>query len=381
MHYKRWRLHGTTDDAREQKAKRVEKPCSKCGAVKPLGDFRRSSSTPDGRTNTCLECSRAYEKARPKKVSPEQKRRNLDRAREKRREARAAAGKAPYRKALKVQTPDGEAQQCLSCGAIKPLTEFVKRRAVLKSGEERTYVVGVCMECDLERVRAWGERNPSRSRAAARRARARVKREYAEARAAGLVNLGPKLCTQCGSTKPLAEFPPYAYRPDGVGTVCKACELEQIRNYQSRPEIAAKRKQRERERYASDSSRTRANWVRYYERVKESDPERWKQKNAVYIEENREVVYEIKHRRRARKQKAGVYLVLERELKRLYASPCAYCGTRENIEADHIIPIARGGRHSIGNLQPLCRLHNQSKKDKLMVEWLRDLAMREAGDS
>lgn len=90
--------------------------------------------------------------------------------------------------------------------------------------------------------------------------------------------------------------------------------------------------------------------------------------------------YYRSERRRARKSRRrpsrdvrmeanGVYVITDKDLARIYASPCAECGTTERIEADHVIPISRGGQHSIGNLQPLCKSCNSSKCDRLNVEW------------
>jgi 5-methylcytosine-specific restriction endonuclease McrA len=36
---------------------------------------------------------------------------------------------------------------------------------------------------------------------------------------------------------------------------------------------------------------------------------------------------------------------------------------------DHIIPLARKGTHSIGNLVPACHACNASKGKKLISEW------------
>lgn len=75
------------------------------------------------------------------------------------------------------------------------------------------------------------------------------------------------------------------------------------------------------------------------------------------------------HKRRVRIRNSEVLLILPKELKRLYRMPCSFCGTIEKITADHIIPIARGGRHSIGNLQALCLSCNASKNDRTITEW------------
>ena len=65
--------------------------------------------------------------------------------------------------------------------------------------------------------------------------------------------------------------------------------------------------------------------------------------------------------RRARKSGNGVFLVTNKELLLMRLLPCVFCAATGNIHIDHVIPISKGGRHSIGNLQPLCGSCNQSK--------------------
>lgn len=79
-------------------------------------------------------------------------------------------------------------------------------------------------------------------------------------------------------------------------------------------------------------------------------------------------------RRRTRKLAGGVFAITERDWRRLCArwgNTCAYCGADGNLDRDHVIPLSRGGRHSIGNLLPACRRCNLSKSNKLLVEWRR----------
>jgi 5-methylcytosine-specific restriction endonuclease McrA len=75
------------------------------------------------------------------------------------------------------------------------------------------------------------------------------------------------------------------------------------------------------------------------------------------------------HIKRKIAKDARAYKILDKEYKRLYNSPCAFCGATEKITMDHIIPISRSGNHSIGNLQPLCRRCNSSKKSRLVSEY------------
>lgn len=51
---------------------------------------------------------------------------------------------------------------------------------------------------------------------------------------------------------------------------------------------------------------------------------------------------------------------------------CRECGSRQDLEIDHVIPWSRGGAHTDpGNLQVLCRLHNSDKRAKEPSLWAR----------
>lgn len=50
---------------------------------------------------------------------------------------------------------------------------------------------------------------------------------------------------------------------------------------------------------------------------------------------------------------------------------CHYCGRKvgiKNLTMDHIIPLARGGRSTKGNLVPCCKECNTAKKSELPPE-------------
>ena len=57
----------------------------------------------------------------------------------------------------------------------------------------------------------------------------------------------------------------------------------------------------------------------------------------------------------------------EMEIKGTY---CAYCGEKENLSVEHIIPKAKGGSDNSDNLVYACKSCNSSKGDKLIFHWL-----------
>lgn len=57
---------------------------------------------------------------------------------------------------------------------------------------------------------------------------------------------------------------------------------------------------------------------------------------------------------------------LKREVWRRDMGRCARCGSRENLEYDHIIPISKGGSNTSRNIELLCQSCNRKKTDKIM---------------
>ncbi|MEU3452157.1 HNH endonuclease [Micromonospora sp. NPDC006766] len=67
--------------------------------------------------------------------------------------------------------------------------------------------------------------------------------------------------------------------------------------------------------------------------------------------------------------------VSDRDWRRLvnrYGGRCAYCGDKpDRVAMDHVVPLARGGRHAIGNVLPACLECNSAKRDLLLADFRR----------
>ena len=101
---------------------------------------------------------------------------------------------------------------------------------------------------------------------------------------------------------------------------------------------------------------------------------KWKENNPDYQlnyqRANRDKMADNASRRRAQKKGNGTFTISKKFMRNLYNSPCLFCGASDEIEADHLIPIVKGGRHSEGNLQPLCKSCNSSKGPKLWIAFV-----------
>lgn len=59
-----------------------------------------------------------------------------------------------------------------------------------------------------------------------------------------------------------------------------------------------------------------------------------------------------------------------RRLKARFRDCCAYCGAKSlELQMDHVIPLAKGGRHAPANILPACPPCNISKRDHFLSVW------------
>jgi len=227
-----------------------------------------------------------------------------------------------------------------------------------------------------------------------------------------------KTCSVCKQTLPANAFGVNKKSPSGLRSNCKSCRTIESKKYRTKyPEkkaqgdrsyrAANKDKIRERkrryraldpERWSEYGKQYRANnseqiaaskrdwYLRNPERLsqmttawREANPEKVREykrayklrnpdKDRQYYEQNK-WRYEISRaKRRAIKAKASIYVITAKDVSKIMSRPCIYCGAKaEHLE--HVIPLSRGGLHSIGNLAPACAKCNLSKGAKLIVEW------------
>jgi len=222
-----------------------------------------------------------------------------------------------------------------------------------------------------------------------------------------------KECKVCGKTQPASNFTVNRALKNGLSSFCKLCAAERRKKYYEKDkEHINKVKKENRKKYRDKSlaynkeyyqktRKRRLEVARQYrkdnreklvENIREynkthkeenkqrtsnyrkNNPEKVRQTKANYRKNNPEAVQKHRMTRRARKAQNGVFKVSNKELGKLMNSPCVMCGSTQQITIDHIIPIARGGTHSVGNLQTLCKKCNSSKQDKVMTEWKSSLS-------
>ena len=142
----------------------------------------------------------------------------------------------------------------------------------------------------------------------------------------------------------------------------------------------------------------RRTWQRHLEHSKEAmrrwranNPEERSARDRAYKERHRDQVnegyrrYARNHRdqrlansrrRRARVSGAGGNFTLAewRGLLDRYEHRCAYCGVDAPLQADHRVPLCRGGMHDVENILPACGRCNRRKSTMSEVEFRSRLA-------
>lgn len=202
--------------------------------------------------------------------------------------------------------------------------------------------------------------------------------------------MSPKVCKGCGVEKDLSEFYEHPRMADGHLNKCKLCisarvrenrreRLEQYAKYERTRanlphRVEARRKYQEehkeqiseyKKEWAADNKESVSTSRRkHYEREREeviARSKKWAQDNPEKVRSAK--ANNRRKRRAARHASPGSFTAEEfEELCEGYGNRCLACGDTEAIlEADHVVPLTRGGSDDIGNIQPLCGSCNRKK--------------------
>ena len=202
-----------------------------------------------------------------------------------------------------------------------------------------------------------------------------------------------KHCKLCSQTLPTDCFNQSKKNKDGLVSWCRTCVRSYNKSYnlQNKQQVT---EQKSKYRQAN-ADKLRASQREYYANNKDLyaiKAKAWRSKNfeskkaydKQYAEANKDKTkaaakrFALRHperislnrqKRRARLAKARVYKVTAKDLAAVLSAPCIYCGSPSK-HVDHVIPLSRGGNHSVGNLAPACQECNLAKGSKLVSEWI-----------
>lgn len=194
-----------------------------------------------------------------------------------------------------------------------------------------------------------------------------------------------RYCAQCEN--PLAATVHHNQRY--CSAECKRLASRERERPRDRESAARKRAARSPEQHAADLAYLRAWRAANRDRVKAlnraaylANPQayaeqrdRWR---LEHPEQHLDIMRNVVATRRARKLGNGLRRVTRADIARMFTRAggiCSYCGTAAKLTVDHVIPLARGGAHSIGNLVAACETCNKRKGKLLLAEWRLRLAL------
>jgi len=158
-------------------------------------------------------------------------------------------------------------------------------------------------------------------------------------------NITEKRCNTCGEICTIGDFSKARNKKCGVRGSCKTCEAKKrleyfYKNHKKQLHIAAIWKEKNREH------------IKVYDRERRKN--------------NPEKRREYKEARVAREKGAPIATLTVKEwyfIKQSYNFRCVYCGKKvKKLTKDHIIPLSRGGNHTMDNVVPACFSCNSRKK-------------------
>jgi 5-methylcytosine-specific restriction endonuclease McrA len=181
-----------------------------------------------------------------------------------------------------------------------------------------------------------------------------------------------KTCSQCGLEKDTSEFNKRTASKDGFAALCKACKAAYNKErYYTNHELFLEQKRKWREdnreqhrayskRYAQEHPKEHNEASRKWN---EKNPEKRRAITQRYRDRNPEKYRGYWTERRARKRAVYTSPNLTEELALCFIlmPRCVQCGSSDNLQVDHIIPLAWGGPTMLNNFQTLCLKHNAAK--------------------
>lgn len=232
---------------------------------------------------------------------------------------------------------------CSKCRQQKPFDAFSAHNGskASKSGLRST-----CKSCDVEYNRLYRAANREKVNAA--------KREWAKNNR-HLIRPGDSAYREKNKER-LSEY----------HKQWKKLNAEHVQDYQRKYLEANRERKKASDKAWAEKNKNKINHAS--RRYRARNPEKVKAIKQAQAKKHPETVKNNKLRRRARIADNGVYLVTKKDIAKIMKNPCAYCGaTSKHI--DHVIPIAKGGAHKVGNLVAACQSCNQRKSDKFVSVW------------
>lgn len=291
---------------------------------------------------------------------------------------------------------------CTSCKETKSITEFSPRQAMCKACRRERYrgrnynrvvytkeqqaayrtahPTKVCGRCGIEKPNTAFHADKSTQDGLYTLCKS-CKAEYNQQLWADKVEQvkdtpTEKVCSICGDIKPADSFSPDRRTNDGLYSACKVCANENKTTYSEEFQVAFRQARPFKQCTRCGEHKP---YSEFYRNQSNTNRDGYGSTcipcRKIYIRDhwypNGGKEYKRVHSsiRRARKRNLPATLTVEQwhDVLNTYDNRCLRCGRDDvSLTIDHIIPIVKGGHHSINNVQPLCLPCNSTKHTKII---------------
>jgi hypothetical protein len=298
---------------------------------------------------------------------------------------------------------------CNKCQRELPLTNFYKGR------DSYLGVRSMCIECGKVTSKEYRktENGKNVNRKSAKKyyytANGRKKREYynkSGKRKSNLLNRVDyydklsnkpitKICVVCKNELPFSCFRKMVGGKYNLRSNCKECDTRLAKEYKETEhgkEVTDRYRKSDRYKQLARINNAKfaktEKYINYHKQYKKTEKSKQKERERAKLPEYKErkkkyyktekgkaEVARWGHRRRVRDKSvpATLTLVEWEQIKKRYKYKCVYCGKKEKLTRDHIIPLSKGGGLTKENVVPACKSCNSSKLNKPVL--LQILAM------
>lgn len=169
-----------------------------------------------------------------------------------------------------------------------------------------------------------------------------------------------RICIKCGDEKVLTDFVKSSKHKNGYRNTCKLCK--------------SKYSKRWRAKHPNSKEHTNG-YMRIWNKSNRYKYINWLKLNSDYMKiyrlRNPDKIKALHHRYINKKLNNGGSFTAEEwsNLCALLDNRCACCAVKTKLTADHIIPISKGGKSDINNIQPLCKSCNSVKNNKHATDY------------
>ncbi len=232
---------------------------------------------------------------------------------------------------------------CSKCRQEKPIDAFSAHNG---SKSAKSKIRSSCKACDAEYNRRYRAANREKVNA--------TKRKWAKENR-HLIRPGD-VAYRAKNKERLSAYCKQ-WRADNIDRV-KASQAAYLKANRERKKLIDKLWARQNKHKVNEASK----------RYRNAHPEKVASTKREQAKRHPETIKNNRSRRRARLAENGIYIVTKKDIGRLMQQPCVYCGSKSE-HIDHVIPIAKGGAHKVGNLVAACQSCNQRKSDKFVSVW------------